>query len=111
MKSNKVAHILFNILIYSICGIMFLVIAVPLYISIMGGFKSVGQLKMFPLGIPDPFLVNQYVNLLTGKQGSFWLELGNSLLVGVGTVAVVIVVGTLAAYALARIHFRFNSAI
>jgi raffinose/stachyose/melibiose transport system permease protein len=111
MKSTKVTTILFDILRYAISAIMFLIIAVPLYISVMGGFKSVGQLKIAPLGIPDPLLTEQYMNLLTGKQGSFWIELGNSLLVGVGTVVVVIVIGTMAAYALARIQFKFNSLI
>lgn len=111
MKSTRVANTLFDIFRYLICAIMLLIIAVPLYISIMGGFKSVGQLKVAPLSLPDPFLTEQYLNLLTGKQGSFWIQLGNSLIVGIGTVAVVIVVGTLAAYALARIQFRFSKLI
>jgi raffinose/stachyose/melibiose transport system permease protein len=111
MKSARVSNMLFNILRYGVCAVMFLIIAVPLYISIMGGFKSVGQLKLAPLGLPNPFLVEQYLNLITGKQGSFWIELGNSLLVGVGTVAVVVIVGTLAAYALARIPFKLNKII
>ncbi len=96
---------------YAVCAIMFLIIAVPLYIAVLGGFKSIGQLQLQPLGIPHPFLVNQYADLLTGKIGAFWREAANSLVVGVGTVAVVIVVGGFAAYALARIRFRLNGPI
>jgi raffinose/stachyose/melibiose transport system permease protein len=96
---------------YFVCAIMLLVIAVPLYISVMGGFKSMGQLRASPMGIPAPFLANQYLDLLSGKQGAFWRELGNSLIIGFGTVALVLVVCTLAAYALARIHFKLNGLI
>lgn len=96
---------------YLVCAIMLVVIAVPLYISIMGGFKSVGQLRAEPMAIPQPFQTRQYTDLLAGKVGSFWTELGNSLVVGLGTVAVIVVVGTLAAYALARIPFKLNGAI
>lgn len=93
---------------YIICAIMVFVIAVPLYISIMGGLKSLGQLRAEPVALPDPFYWNQYISMLTGKLGFFWRELVNSLIVGLGTVAVVLVVGTFAGYALGRLRFRFN---
>jgi len=109
MKSLKVESALMAVVKYFVCAIMLVVIAVPLYISVMGGFKSTGQLRAEPMGVPDPFYAKQYVDLLTGAQGSFWRELGNSVVIGLGTVAVVIAVGTFAAYALARIPFKLNS--
>jgi raffinose/stachyose/melibiose transport system permease protein len=96
---------------YAICAVMLIIVAVPLYISVTGGFKSMGQLQTQPAALPDPFLAKQYLDLLTGFKGSFWRELGNSLIVGIGTVAVVLVIGTFAAYALARIKFKLNSLI
>jgi raffinose/stachyose/melibiose transport system permease protein len=96
---------------YTVCALMLVVIVVPLYISVMGGFKSVGQLRAYPMSIPDPFNWSQYTNMLTGKTSYFWRELGNSLIVGLGTVAVVLVVGTFAAYALARIKFKLSGLI
>jgi raffinose/stachyose/melibiose transport system permease protein len=96
---------------YAVCAIMLLVIAVPLYISVMGGFKSVGQLRAEPMSLPNPVNWSQYSDMLTGRIGKFWPELANSLIVGLGTVAVVLIVGTFAAYALARIKFRLNSLI
>ncbi len=111
MKSMRVSSVISNILRYFFCAIMVVVIAVPLYISVMGGFKSLGQLRAFPMSIPTPFQVNQYLDLLMGAKGSFWRELGNSLITGLGTVALVLVVGTLAAYALARIRFKLNGVI
>ena len=60
---------------YVVSGIVFVIVAVPLYISIMGGFKSVGQLRAQPVALPHPFIWSQYADMLTGVRGSFWLEL------------------------------------
>jgi raffinose/stachyose/melibiose transport system permease protein len=96
---------------YLICAIMVLIIAVPLWISVMGGLKSVGQLRAEPISVPNPFNWNQYTDMLTGKVGMFWSELVNSLIIAAGTVAVVVVTCTLAAFALARIKFKLNGLI
>jgi len=96
---------------YVASTITLLIITVPLYLSVMGGFKSVGQLRAEPLALPDPFKWSQYGDMLTGKVGLYWLELWNSILVALGTVAVILVIGTFAGYALARIRFRLNKAI
>jgi len=111
MKSIKAKNLLLNVFRYSFCIIILLVITLPLYISVMGGFKSVGQLRAEPVSLPDPFMWNQYTDILIGKIGSFWLELINSLIVGLGTVVVILVVGTFAGYALARIKFKLNNII
>ena len=97
-----------NVLRYGICAVMILVIAVPLYISVMGGLKSMGQLRAQPIALPHPYYWNQYIAILTGTLSFFWRELANSLVVGLGTVGVVLAVGTFAGYALARLRFRFN---
>lgn len=108
MKSIKKETMMVDFFRYSICAVVFMIIVVPLYISVMGGFKSVGQLRAAPLALPDPFVWIQYTNMLTGKSGSFWRQLVNSLIVGSGTVAVVLVAGSFAGYALARIKFALN---
>jgi raffinose/stachyose/melibiose transport system permease protein len=96
---------------YLLCAFVVLIIAVPLYISIMGGFKSVGQLRAEPVSIPHPFEWSQYSGMLSGRLGKFWSELLNSVILAAGTVGVVLVVGSFAAFALARIKFKLNGAI
>lgn len=93
---------------YIVALIVFFIVAVPLYISVMGGFKSVGQLRAQPVSLPHPVNWGQYLDMLSGKRGSFWKELWNSLLVGSGTVAVVVTASTFAGYALARLRFKLN---
>jgi raffinose/stachyose/melibiose transport system permease protein len=111
MRSIKRKNRLMSAVKYFVCAIMILVIAVPLWISVMGGFKSVGQLRAEPVSLPHPFVWAQYTDMLTGKSGSFWPKLVNSIVIGLGTVAVILVTGTSAGYALARIKFKLNGAI
>jgi raffinose/stachyose/melibiose transport system permease protein len=111
MRSIKRKNRLMGAGKYFVCAIMILVIAVPLWISVMGGFKSVGQLRAEPVSLPHPFNWAQYTDLLTGKNGNFWPKLVNSVVIGLGTVAVILVTGTFAGYALARIKFKLNGLI
>lgn len=111
MKSMTAQNTLTSSLRYFFCGVVGLIIAVPLWISVMGGLKSLGQLRATPMSIPNPVLLNQYIDMLTGKTGLFWRELLSSLIVGGGTVAIVLIAGTFAGYALGRIRFKLNSVI
>lgn len=111
MKSMTEQNRAFDVLRYAVCAAVFCIIAIPLYISVMGGFKSVGQLRTMPMALPAPFVISQYTDILAGKSGFFWRELWNSLAIGIGTVAVVLATGTFAGYALARLKFRLNAAI
>lgn len=96
---------------YVILVALALVVLVPLYISLMGGFKSTGQLAQDPLGLPQPVMWDQYGDLLTGKTGTFWPSLVNSLVVAAGSVALTLGVCVLAAFALARLRFPGRTAL
>ncbi len=96
---------------YSVSLVVTLVIAIPLYISIFGGFKGLGQLQAAPFSLPSPFIASQYTDLLAGKVGSFWRDLGNSTLVATLTVGLDLVLCAAAAFALARIRFRLSGLI
>ena len=111
MKSIKISNLLSNIIMYLACSIVLLIISIPIYMSVMGGFKSLGQLRASPMNLPDPFMLNQYLDILSGVKGAFWPQLVNSLIVGFGTVAVMLIIGVFAGFALARINFKFNTLI
>jgi raffinose/stachyose/melibiose transport system permease protein len=96
---------------YAFCVAVILAVVVPLYIDVIGGFKSMGQLLNEPLALPNPVQGFQYVDLLTGKVGAFWMELVNSLILAAGTVALALAVCTMAAFALARLKFRGNTLV
>lgn len=96
---------------YVFCALVSLFVLFPLWIAVLGGGKSMGQLIANPFGIPVPFEWSQYGDLLTGKVGTFWRSLGNSLLLSAGTVAGALGACVLAAFALARMNFRLREAI
>jgi len=108
MKSIAAANRGIRVTQYVIALLVLFVIAVPLYISVIGGLKTVGQLRAQPAALPHPAVWSQYADMLTGVRGSFWLDLWNSLVVGAGTVGVVLIASTTAGYALARLKFRLS---
>jgi len=96
---------------YAVCTALSLVVLLPLYMAVVGGLKSSGQLASDPLGLPQPWVWTQYGGLLTGTVGTFWLALVNSLAVAAGTVSLTLVVSVLAAFALARVRFPGREAV
>jgi len=104
-RSGTIASSVFK---YGVSLVVTLVIAIPLYISIFGGFKGLGQLQAAPFSLPSPYVVSQYSDLVVGKVGSFWRDLGNSTLVAALTVGLDLVLCAAAAFALARIRFRLS---
>ncbi|PKQ25405.1 MAG: thiamine ABC transporter ATP-binding protein [Actinobacteria bacterium HGW-Actinobacteria-4] len=81
----------------------------PIIYLILGGFRSQGDLASNPTGLPDPFLWQNYWNILS--QGLFWRQLANSTFVAVATTAGVVLFGTMAAYPLARYSFKGRQAL
>ena len=96
---------------YAACGLMLLIVAVPLYIAVSGGFKDMSQLQTDPMGLPSPFVAGNYLDMLTVKTGHFWRQMGNSLIIAAGTIAILLVTASFSAYALARMRFRLNGPI
>lgn len=102
------ARVSSSIFKYSISILIGLIIAIPLYISIAGGFKSLGQIQAQPMSFPVPIDFSSYSAILTSAVGSFWQNFGNSVLIAALTVGLGIVLCATAAFALARIRFRLS---
>ncbi|WP_156165225.1 carbohydrate ABC transporter permease [Demequina rhizosphaerae] len=76
----------------------------PILYLILGGFRTQGDLAANPTGFPDPFMWQNYWDILS--KPLFWRQLLNSTLVAVATTAGVVLFGTMAAYPLARYSFK-----
>ena len=93
-----------RLLLYVVAITVLLVIVVPLSFSIIGGFRSNAQLAADPVGLPDPWVFENYQRTLT--DGSFYQWMTNSVLIALITTAVVLPAASLAAFVIARYRFR-----
>jgi raffinose/stachyose/melibiose transport system permease protein len=79
-------------------------IIIPLTFSILGGFRSNQQLVEHPVGLPDPWIFDNYSSLLQDK--SFWRQVLNSTVIALLTAAVILPAASLSAFVIARYPFR-----
>ncbi|MFZ3561029.1 carbohydrate ABC transporter permease [Streptomyces sp. BH055] len=81
-----------------------IVMVTPLLYALVSGFKSTDQLSRNAFGLPSPWVVSNYTDILA--SGSFWRMLGSSTLIAVGTTLLTVGTAALAAFALARFAFK-----
>ena len=82
-------------------------VAVPLLATVLGGFKSLGELRTSPFGIPHEWEWQNYADILTSSR--YWRLLGNSMVISTITVAITLVCASMAAFVFAHITFFGSS--
>jgi raffinose/stachyose/melibiose transport system permease protein len=90
--------------LHVICVVVGAVIVIPVLFGVLGGFKDNGQLSTNPFGLPDPWITDNYTDIL-GSWG-FWRPLGNSILIALATTVLVVLASAMAAFIFARYAFR-----
>jgi len=78
-------------------------VLVPMAATLLGGFKTNGELRVNPFGMPQEWHFEFYSDLVVAP--SFWSYMGNSLLISSITVLLTLIVGAAAAYVFAQIRF------
>lgn len=96
-------------IVYKTVKIIFLVLVLiytlfPLYVMLMGGFKTMGQLRGDLLGLPNPFQFDTIKTLLA-PSSNFWKSFANSFIIMAGTVIFDVVLCCLTGFTFARIKF------
>lgn len=98
-----------NVVVYAIAlGVVALTLGPVLY-GVLGGFRSNAQLAENPAGLPAPWVLDNYLGVL--KNPDFWHYALNSTMIAVITTVIVVVLGIMAAYPLARYQFRMREPI
>jgi raffinose/stachyose/melibiose transport system permease protein len=90
--------------LYVLVWLIGIVMVTPLLYAVVSGFKSTDQLSRNAFGLPSPWVVSHYTDILASS--SFWRMLGSSTLIAVGTTLLTVGTAALAAFALARFAFR-----
>jgi raffinose/stachyose/melibiose transport system permease protein len=96
---------------YLICIIFAFIILIPIGTAVLGGFKTLGQLRTDPYGWPDPFLWQQYWDIITSASSPFGKYFFNSFFIMTFTVILDLTLAALAGFALARFQFPGRSLV
>jgi len=82
-------------------------VLIPLVATALGGFKSLGDLRVDPFGLPTSWEWRNYWDILAGAR--YWRQMGNSFVIAVLTVALTVTVSAMAAFVFVHVRF-FGSA-
>src|SRR6478736_2203106 len=74
-------------------------VAVPLITTVLGGFKSLGELRTNPFGLPQSWEWENYWGILASKR--YWVLLRNSLIIALLSTALTLVVASMAGFVFA----------
>ena len=86
-----------------------LVVVVPVWILIVNTFKTKREIYGNPFGLPSQWTLENYRYILNGSD--FLNYFKNSFIVVVGSLAMILILGSLAAYALAHWRTRASKGI
>jgi raffinose/stachyose/melibiose transport system permease protein len=81
----------------------------PIFLLALNSLKTTNEIRANPFGLPTEWLFSNYVDAWI--LGRFSTTMVNTLILTVGTIAAVVVIGGLAAFALSRFRFPGADAI
>lgn len=109
MRSYTKSKNIFSTFVYVFAVIWSVITLYPLFVTVMSSFKNNQEIfgKMFTL--PLVWRIENYYDAIFGAN--IGQGIVNSLLLSLGTTAVVVAVSMLASYVLARMRYRFIKAV
>lgn len=87
----------------AILSIVAVLVVMPLLAALLGGFKSMGELRVSPFSLPPVWRTEYYGEILHNPE--FWNYLRNSLIVSLSAVVLTLLCASMAAYVFAQIRF------
>jgi len=98
-----------NPVVYFIALLMIAVCLAPVLYIILGGFRDNSQITVNPSGWPHPWRFSQYLTVL--KMGAFWRMAWNSTYIALISVVLIVLLGVMVSYVLARYKFAGRNAM
>lgn len=80
-----------------------LFVLLPFWMTTLGGFKSLGELRVSPLGLPRQWDATAYLEILTSSMT--WQMMLNSVIITGFTVALVLIIASMLAFTFSHIRF------
>ena len=82
---------------------------IPLYTTVLGGFKGNGELRVNPFGLPATWDLSNFTQIIFGPM--LFRSLWNSLFISVSTVVLSVLLASMTAFAFAHIRFWGSKAL
>ncbi len=102
-QGAPLAHLSRNMLQYGVLCVVAAIVLVPLLATALGGFKTLGELRTNPFGLPAVWEWQNYWDILAGKR--YWSLMGNSMVIALLTVSITLLVSAMAAFVFVHIKF------
>lgn len=93
-----------GLVLYVVAVFVLGVIILPLTFSVLGGFRNNQQLVEAPVGLPNPWVFENYTDTL--GSADFWRQVWNSTFIALLTAAIVLPTASMTAFVLSRYRFR-----
>jgi raffinose/stachyose/melibiose transport system permease protein len=100
---------LVRVALYVVAVVMLTIVVVPLLFAVLGGFRTTSQLVAKPVGLPSPWIWENYRAVL--HMPAFWHQLRASTVIALLTTLLVLPAASMAAFVLARYEFRGREAL
>lgn len=88
---------------YAVLGCVALAVLLPLVATVLGGFKSLAELRGSPFGLPEVWRWHQYGDILASAR--YWRMMGNSLLIAGSTTLLTLLLASMAAFTFSHLRF------
>ena len=88
-------------------AVVAIIVVVPLLATLFGGFKSLGELRVNPFGLPTHWEWQNYADILFSAR--YWQLLRNSLIISTLTVTLTLITASMAAFTFAHVRFYGSS--
>lgn len=88
---------------YLLATVLIAVCIGPVLYIIIGGFRTNAQITQDPSGLPAPWVLSNYADVLVSSE--FWVAMGNSTISAVLTTIGAVALGVMASYVIARYDF------
>jgi raffinose/stachyose/melibiose transport system permease protein len=92
-----------SVMSYAVLTVMACIILVPLLATLLGGFKTLGELRTNPVGLPAHWMWDNYLGILSTER--YWRLLGNSMIIAGMTCLLTLIAASMAAFTFAHIKF------
>ena len=102
--NRKFRNVVYNTRLYLMLAIYVIVVSFPFYFMALTSLRSQKDVyNKATMLSPTNLILDNYATVINGSNMQVWLT--NSIIVGVSSSAVALVIGVLAAYSLARLRF------